>query len=66
MFLSMAQARELIGLSTWAMRNAAKTGRLPGARKIGGRWFIHRPTLENYFASSVPATHHVTPSNATK
>ena len=53
-FLSLKQGAELFGVSVWTLRHAAKTEQLPGARKIGGRWFIHRPTLDRYFESSLP------------
>lgn len=53
-FLSLVQGAELFKVSAWTIRNAAKTGKLPGARKVGGRWFIHAETLEKYFTSSLP------------
>jgi predicted site-specific integrase-resolvase len=53
-FLNLEQGAELFGVSAWTLRNAAKTGRLPGARKVGGRWFIHEETLRRYFTSTLP------------
>ena len=53
-FLNMAAAAKEFGMCVHSLRTAAKTGKLPGARKIGGRWYVHRPTLERYFESSLP------------
>jgi len=49
--------------SLHSLRLAAKSGKLPGARKIGGRWFVHRATLDAYFAQTLPE--HSAPSVAT-
>jgi excisionase family DNA binding protein len=54
-FLSIEQAAEQLGLGVHGLRANAKAGKLPGARKIGGRWFVHRATLEKFFESSLPA-----------
>lgn len=53
-FLNIGQAAEQFGLSINTLRAIAKDGKLPGARKIGGRWFIHRATLERFFETSLP------------
>ena len=53
-FMDMEAASKEFGTSVHSLRVAAKSGKLPGARKIGGRWFVHRPTLERYFESSLP------------
>ena len=37
-FLSIKQAAEQFGTSVHTLRAVAKSGRLPGARKIGGQW----------------------------
>ena len=53
-FLNMQAASKEFGTSVHTLRIAAKCGQLPGARKIGGRWFVHRATLERYFAQTLP------------
>jgi hypothetical protein len=53
-FLNMEAAAKEFGTSKHSLRLAAKAGKLPGARKIGGRWFIHRATLEKYFVQTLP------------
>jgi excisionase family DNA binding protein len=53
-FLNVEQAAEQFGLSIHTIRAIAKAGKLPGARKIGGRWFVHRATMERFFESSLP------------
>lgn len=53
-FLNIERAARQFGTSAHTLRAAAKSGKLPGARKIGGRWFVHLATLERYFASTLP------------
>lgn len=54
-FLSIKQAAEQFGTSVHTLRAVAKSGRLPGARKIGGQWYVHCRTLEHYFETAAPA-----------
>ena len=54
-FLSIAQAAEQFGLSAESLRMVAKAGKLPGARKIGGRWFVSSDVLKRYFEGAMPA-----------
>jgi len=54
-FLNIEQAAEQFGLSIHTLRTIAKDGKLPGARKIGGRWFVHRATLERFFETPLPS-----------
>jgi len=54
-FLNMEAAAMEFGTTKHTLRLAAKAGKLPGARKIGGRWFIHRATLERFFETSLPS-----------
>lgn len=49
MFLDIQQLAKQFSASIHTLRGLAKSGKLPGARKIGGRWFVHRETLERYF-----------------
>ena len=53
-FLNIESAAKEFGISKHSLRIAAKAGKLPGARKVGGRWFIHRATLERYFTQTLP------------
>jgi len=53
-FINLETASKEFGTSEHSLRLAAKSGKLPGARKIGGRWFIHRPTLERFFEQTLP------------
>lgn len=53
-FLRIEEAAQSFGISVHSMRSVAKAGKLPGARKIGGRWFVHRDTLQRYFETAVP------------
>jgi excisionase family DNA binding protein len=55
-FLTIDQAAQQFGASVHTLRSVAKSGNLPGARKIGGRWYVHRATLERYFESTMPAS----------
>ncbi|MBZ5585731.1 MAG: helix-turn-helix domain-containing protein [Acidobacteriia bacterium] len=50
-FLNIEQAAQQFGTSVHTLRAVAKSGKLPGAKKIGGRWFVHCATLERYFES---------------
>jgi predicted site-specific integrase-resolvase len=53
-FLNLEVAARELGISRNSLRLAAKAGKVPGARKVGGRWFIHRATFERYFAQTLP------------
>jgi excisionase family DNA binding protein len=53
-FLTIEQAAKEFDSSVHTLRTIARDGRLPGARKIGGRWFVHRATLERFFETSAP------------
>lgn len=53
-FLSIEKAAESFGLTVHSLRSIAKSGKLPGARKLGGRWFVHTETLEQYFRGAQP------------
>jgi hypothetical protein len=48
-FLNLEDAAKEFGLTRESLRDSARTGKLPGAKKVGGRWFIHRDTLIDYF-----------------
>jgi excisionase family DNA binding protein len=53
-FLNIEQAAQSFGVSVQSLRAVAKSGKLPGARKIGGRWYVHSATLEKYFEAALP------------
>lgn len=56
-FLSIEQAtQQFPGMRVESLRGIAKSGKLPGARKIGGRWFIHTETLLDYFKATANPT----------
>ena len=61
MFLSIKDAVKEFGVSAASLRDAAKQGKVPGARRVGGRWYVHRATMVGYFESAVPnAPEHAT------
>jgi hypothetical protein len=51
---NLKTAAKEFGVGGESLRHAAKIGKLPGARKIGGRWYIHSATFEKYFTSTLP------------
>lgn len=51
-FLSPAELAEEAGISADLLRSLAARGRLPGARRMGRRWVIHRPTFVASFAAT--------------
>ena len=53
-FQKLEDAAVQFGASVHSLRLAAKSGKLPGARKIGGRWYIHTATLVKYFENTLP------------
>ncbi len=53
-FLNIQQAAGQFGVSRHTLRAIAKAGGLPGARKVGGRWYVHTDTLVRYFSAPVP------------
>lgn len=53
-FLTIEQTAKEFDSSVHTLRTIAKDGGLPGARKIGGRWFVYRATLERFFETSLP------------
>ena len=53
-FLNLEAAAKELGVSRLSLRLVAKAGKLPGARKVGGRWLVHRATLEKYFTQTLP------------
>ncbi len=54
MFMTAEQAAKQLGVTVATVRSAAKAGKLPGSRRIGGRWFVHTETLAKYFESTLP------------
>jgi excisionase family DNA binding protein len=51
-FLNVKQVAEKLGLTEATIREGAKRGRIPGGRRIGGRWLFHEQTLLKYFESA--------------
>jgi hypothetical protein len=61
-FLTSLQAAQLLGKGIRLIANLCKTGRLPGAEKIGNAWLIPRESALNY----VPMKRGVKPGTQTK
>lgn len=55
-YLRLEDVAKELGASKHSLRGAASSGKLPGARKIGGRWYVHRATLEKYFTQTLSET----------
>jgi excisionase family DNA binding protein len=56
--LTVGAAAELLGISRTVAYSWARSGDLPGAVQIGGRWHVRRAVLEAWLAgqeSSLPA-----------
>jgi excisionase family DNA binding protein len=49
--ISVDEAAEYLGISTWTMRNHLKSGLVPGV-KIGRRWFINASHLADVLNGS--------------
>ncbi|MBQ7263650.1 MAG: helix-turn-helix domain-containing protein, partial [Synergistaceae bacterium] len=47
-FVSMQEAVEISGYTRTMLALLCRTGKLPGAQKLGGRWLIPRKALEGY------------------
>lgn len=47
-FMSMDEAREASGYSRRTIAHLCRTGKLPGAMKLGDRWLIPRKALREY------------------
>ena len=50
-FLSVKELASYLGVNTNTVYGAIKKGKIPGAKKIGGRILIHRLTFESWFTS---------------
>jgi excisionase family DNA binding protein len=49
--LSIAEASDILGVSRQLAYNLAKQGRLPGVKRIGGRYLVSAQKLEEFLAS---------------
>jgi excisionase family DNA binding protein len=49
-FLTTEETAQLLRLHDRTIRTLCGQARLPGARKLYGKWLIHRPTLVAAFA----------------
>lgn len=47
--LTISETAELVEVSAETCYRLARRGELPGARKIGGKWRVSRPTLLAHF-----------------
>jgi len=46
-----AAIAKVIGRSEKGAFHALESGKVPGARKVAGRWGLHLPTFTNHFTS---------------
>lgn len=53
-FYTAAELAAEWGMSEPGLRRLCARGRIPGARRFGGRWIIHRATLAAAFAAAPP------------
>lgn len=53
-FLSPAELAREVGISAPRLRGLCLRGKVPGARRLGGRWVIHRPAFVASFAGPTP------------
>ena len=53
-FLTLKQAAEQFGITTHTLRTIAKSGQLPGCRRLGGRYYIAAEVLKRYFETAQP------------
>lgn len=55
-FLDVAALARLVRLSLPAARAMVRRGEIPGARRLGRKWLIHRDTFVLSFSTSVNAS----------
>jgi excisionase family DNA binding protein len=53
--LSISECADALGCSERYLYELAKTGRLPGALRLGSRWLVRRDTLERWLDSRAQA-----------
>lgn len=53
--LKVSEAARLLGISRATAYNLARSGQLPGARRLGGRIVVLREILEKFLAGDVQA-----------
>lgn len=46
---------KVIGRTEKGAFHALESGRVPGAKKVAGRWGLHLPTFTNHFTESAAA-----------
>ena len=55
--LTIAEVSSALGISERTVYEMARTGRLPGALRLGGRWLVRRDLLETALeAKATPAS----------
>ena len=47
-YISIAEACPILGVNRQQAARLCRTGKLPGARKMGPNWFIPRASVEAY------------------
>lgn len=48
LWLSVAKAAEITGLSPYVLGNLVKEGKQLQGRKIGGKWYVHSESLADF------------------
>ena len=48
--LTVAEARELLGIGRNTIYRLLRTGQIPGARRVGHQWRVHRQTLVDWLS----------------
>ena len=61
---TISECSETLGVSERTLYEMARTGRLPGALRLGGRWLVRRDLLEEALgARATPASIELGESN---
>ena len=55
-FLTVEETAELLKVSTRTIYDLARAGELPGAKKLGNQWRVHKPTLVASWPQGRPGT----------
>lgn len=53
--LAVEQAAKVLGLNPYTVRAWVREGRIPGARKVGGKWMVLLPDLAEVLEPTVRA-----------
>lgn len=53
-FWNLGELAQVMGLKLDTLRRHCVARRIPGAKRVGGRWLVHRRTFEKFFRDAVP------------